>query len=414
MSVNEARKPVALLARVGQARERLRQALEAAGAAIVLEEDPAAVDVATLSALAPQAVLVALEPAIEDALEALDPVLQSPGLLVIFDEADLAARREGWETQRWIRHLAAKLHGHGDVLPPGREQEQEPALALEPGLPPRPTERNTEADLEPYLAEAAGLAFELPEDRPGVPIESPSDPASRPPSIPSHWDLADPEAQVAPPAPPASRVTPPPLPDFSALELVALDTEEPALPSGAVRESAAPIKANGAVLVIAGIGGPDAVRKLLVAMPRGFKRPILIQLRLDGGRYDNLVKQMSRVSPLPVLMAEVGQPLEAARVYVLPEGVGVASDAGLSFIDAGPGDELLASLPPAESAALLLSGADPARVDAALALAAREGVVAGQALEGCYDASAIRMLAAGGIGLGTPAQLAEKLASLWG
>ena len=115
---------VALLARVGPARERLREALAQAGATVVLEEDPNSVDLETLGGADAGAVLIALEPAIEDALERLDPVLASPSLTVIFDEAELAARREGWEAQRWARHLVAKLHGHQDVLPPGAEQSR--------------------------------------------------------------------------------------------------------------------------------------------------------------------------------------------------------------------------------------------------------------------------------------------------
>src|ERR1041384_5838589 len=94
---------VALLARVGPARERLREALAQAGATVVLEEDPNSVDAETLGGVDAGAVLIALEPAIEDALERLDPVLASPSLTVIFDEAELAARREGWEAQRWAR-----------------------------------------------------------------------------------------------------------------------------------------------------------------------------------------------------------------------------------------------------------------------------------------------------------------------
>lgn len=407
MSANDARKPVALLARPGQARERLHQALDAAGASIVLEDDPGAVDAATLAAAAPQAVLVALEPAVEDALERLGEVLESPTLLVIFDEADLAARREGWEMQRWIRHLAAKLHGHGDVLPPGREQDDELGLALEPGLPPRPQDLHAQDRLEPYLAEAESLAAALPaDDLPPLPATSAAPAATVPPPVPPQWELADSVLDEAPVRAPAA---PPPLPDFSSLELVALESDTPA----PAREPLVVPKVQGAVLVIAGIGGPDAVRKLLVALPRGFKRPVLIQLRLDGGRYDNLVKQMSRVSPLPVLMAEAGQELEPARVYVLPDDIGLEQGDGLKFRSANPGEELLEMLPPPESAAILLSGADPARVDAALALAARGAHVAGQALEGCYDATAVRQLAAGGIGLAPPAELAEQLARVW-
>nr|WP_221301348.1 chemotaxis protein CheB [Pseudoxanthomonas broegbernensis] len=396
-----------MLARPGQARERLHQALDAAGALIVLEEDPNALDAAALAAAAPRAVLVALEPAVEDALEALEPALEAPGLLVIFDEADLAARRDGWEAQRWIRHLAAKLYGHDDVLPPGREQDI--ALDLQPGHPPTPQQAHEQDRFEPHLAEAEALAAGLPQDRPGMP------PSPPPPQPAPDWALTDAaEPQQAPPA----KAVPPPLPDFSQFELVAL--EEASL-AGAASSAAEPAAAavagpSGAVLVIAGIGGPDAVRKLLVALPRGFRQPVLVQLRLDGGRYDNLVKQMARVSALPVLMAATGEALVGARVYVLPEGVGVdaGEDGGLHFAEAQAGAETVAVLPPEQSAVLLLSGADPARVDAALALAARGGHVSGQALEGCYDATAVRLLAAGGMELGTPAQLAERLAQRWG
>lgn len=93
MSVSEAKR-VALLARPGEARERLRVALHEAGAEIVLEDDPNTLDADALGTSAPQVVLVALEPAIEDSLERFDGVLHDPAVSVIFDEAELAARRE--------------------------------------------------------------------------------------------------------------------------------------------------------------------------------------------------------------------------------------------------------------------------------------------------------------------------------
>src|SRR3546814_14743971 len=71
----------------------------------------------------PQAVLVALEPAGEDELERFDALLSSPDITVIFDEAELAAQRQGWDAARWVRHLSAKLHRHDDVLPPGADAE---------------------------------------------------------------------------------------------------------------------------------------------------------------------------------------------------------------------------------------------------------------------------------------------------
>jgi chemosensory pili system protein ChpB (putative protein-glutamate methylesterase) len=111
-------------------------------------------------------------------------------------------------------------------------------------------------------------------------------------------------------------------------------------------------------------------------------------------------------------MAMPGDALSPATVYVLPERVGIeAKEDGIVFIDGG--SEPVAALPPAESAVIVLSGAEPARVDAVLALATRGGHVAGQALEGCYDATAVKLMAAGGVELGTPAQLAEQLVAHW-
>jgi chemosensory pili system protein ChpB (putative protein-glutamate methylesterase) len=389
VSVDDARKPVALLARAGAARDRLREALEAAGARLVLEEDPSAIDAGTLAAAAPQAVLVALEPAVEDALVALEPALEAPGLLVMFEEADLAARRDGWEAQRWIRHLAAKLHGHDDVLPPGREQDV--LIDLQPGHPATPQQLHAEAPFETHLVEAAALAAELPQDRPG---EAAPEPAYIAPAV-RDWSLAE-EDQVQVVV--RAAAAPPPLPDFSRLELVSLEAEVP--------------PPMGAVLVIAGVGGPDAVRKLLGALPDDFAKPLVVQLKLDGGRYDNLVKQLARVSKLPVAMAMPGDDVAAATVYVLPQGVGIAEQAaGLVFIDGVA--EPVAALPPAESAVIVLSGAEPARMEAVLALATRGGHAAGQSLDGCYDPAAVKLLSAGGIELGTPAQLAEQLAARW-
>jgi chemosensory pili system protein ChpB (putative protein-glutamate methylesterase) len=216
VSVADARKPVALLARAGAARDRLREALDAAGALVVLEEDPTTLDAGTLAAAGPQAVLVALEPAVEDALVALEPVLESPGLLVVFDEADLAARRDGWEAQRWIRHLAAKLHGHDDVLPPGREQDL--VIDLQPGHPATPAQLHADDPFDTHLTEAAARADGLPEDRPGEPQPEPvaAAPAAR------EWSLAD--DATARVFERAAR-EPAPLPDFSRLELVALEPE---------------------------------------------------------------------------------------------------------------------------------------------------------------------------------------------
>lgn len=411
MSASDSKR-VALLARPGQARERLRVALHEAGAEIVLEDDPNSVDGEALSDSAPQVVLVALEPAIEDSLSRFDAVLHDPAVAVIFDEAELAARRDGWEAKRWARHLAAKLHGHHDVLPPGREEEDTGgALQLEPGLPPTPAQLHADAEIDLHLEEAADMAFELPRD--GYAF---TEAASRP-DFDKVVDVDDWLRVATPPPLPEPPPLPPELPERTAESVPATSKWELSLvelePVGGASSSSA-ARQSGAVLVFAGIGGPDAVRKLLSELPIDFPRPVLIHLRLDGGRYDNLVRQMERVASMPVELAEVGKGAEAGRIYVLPGDVTLAVDGGLvSFRNGDSVREAIAQLPPKDSSVLLLSGTDIAYVEPAVALARQGALVAGQSPDGCYDPAASNALAALGGDIGTPTQLAQRLTDRW-
>jgi len=408
-------KRVALLGRSGTARAQLRLALHEAGAQIVLEDDPNTLDGAALGDASPQVVLVALESAIEDGLSRFDQVLHDPSVVVIFDEAELAARREGWEAKRWARHLAAKLNGHADVLPPGGELDD---TRPEPGLPLSPAQIHADAGIEPHLEEAQGLAFELPRGGLELVAEDEAsgssqaiDPETWKPSIAAEHDvpLNDGFGSAASPSPVAAE--PPPLPvappksSGLTLELESIHATAAVTGPGV----------RGAALLFAGIGGPDAVRKVLAELPADLPRPVLVQLRLDGGRYDNLVKQMERVSALPVQLAKAGEAAQAAHVYVLPGDVAVNVEEGV--VHFGEGElqvaSLIASLPPAESAVLLLSGSDPSQVEAALALAAKGGLAAGQSPQGCYDPAAAKALAARGGMVATPAELATHIASHW-
>lgn len=437
MSAAEPRKLVALLARPGAARERLRAALDEAGALIVLEADPAELEGGAIAAAGAEAVLVALEPAVEEALERLETALHAPGLRLIFDEAELAARREGWSAQRWVRHLAAKLHGHDDVLPPGREED---APQPQPGRPPTPAQLQDGAALDPHLREAAARAADLPRDDVAAAAAGfagilqdepepwiPRQPSASPTLALEPLESLEPMASAPESKPGQPEQSEPPLPaswtiggDDGVSASAALGEATPAgvapasplrLELEAVDASSAAAGVGGAVLVVAGIGGPDAIRKLLDALAPGFDRPLLLKLRLDGGRYDNLVKQLGRVSPLPVALAEAERPMRPGTAYVLPDEVGLAvADGRLAFAAATEGVAgVVAALPAEDSAMLMLSGGDPALVDAALALAARGGFVAAQSGEGCYDPSGPDALAAHGIERDAPAGLAQRL-----
>lgn len=698
--MSEAERRVVLLARAGVACERLRGALVEAGANLVLEGDPTVLDPQALDAADPDVVVVVLDPASEDALDRFENLLLDPSIEVIFEEAELAASREGWDAARWARHLSAKLNRHDDVLPPGREPEPEPdpmliadgfvrPAALEQELPssqapgsifgfadsaPTPAPAATQdianesvaaeavaaeaaaddgiEEIEAIEASEAYVAEDVLEAEPAPPsnafdagsIEPASDPSafaaaeqagelarvaplgssgdrilSEPPPLPDEareffarqalgatpldtsadaysdhdaaadadlvaidayaadddgieeltvpavasdgasesepdfdfesltleavdsvaavpgearpytpgldewvpsdavqvdlppldetglgdmeawrppapnqvhelidldaafasegaridfdatqrdstpiapidfddgrgqggnagvvkfessldFDLNDDDAPLAarPPAPPA-----PSVPDWSF-------TDEASLVSAATGQSGAHADAaagagkpdfnrhdldeierrisglelvddrlpvstrNGAVLVLAGIGGPDAVRQLLGALPDNFDRPVLVQQRLDGGRYDKLVAQMQRATPVLVKLAEVGARTIDGVIYILPAGVGIeAGDNGIQFIEGG---DVFDALPAGDSAVLLFSGADIAQVDAAMKLSAHGALVVGQSPDGCYDAAAASAAIARGAGSGQPAELAAKLASRW-
>ncbi|MFL6591506.1 MAG: chemotaxis protein CheB [Luteimonas sp.] len=449
---------VALLARNGEASERLQAALREAGADVVLVSDPADTDAPSVRAAGAQALLIALEPAVEEALDRFDTLLADPDVTVIFDEAELAAQRKGWDAARWTRHLAAKLNRHEQVLPPGADVDESTIAAALAGEPEplavyqRP---ESDGDISAFASEAGGRSDEVPRDFDKLipsaasmfdPVLAEMDgPASEEfPGLPEFIEFQAPaaSAQDEPggmePAPVAATLLG--LPDIQLDAPEAFDQAPGAAadePSGQQErfrrdldalqlriadmqlEDDRPARARapeGAVLVMAGIGGPDAVRQLLGGLPAGFPRAVLVQQRLEGGRHDKLVRQMQRATSLPVSLVEPGMSMEPGHVYVLTADAALSrNDDGLHFSQApgAEGNAILAGLPADDSAVVLLSGSDPALVDAVMHHAGRGALVAGQSPEGCFDALASEALTARGAEAGTPAQLAQRLAARW-
>src|SRR5690606_27288858 len=163
MAASEAAPRVALLARAGDACERIASALREAGAELVLVADPMQAEPAQVRQAQPQAVLVALEPAIEDAIERFEDVLADPGYMVIFEEAEQAALRTGWDAARWLRHLSAKLHRHNDVLPAGAEVDDDLQLTAEP-MQALPAQSEFNEASVALTDEAQHRADEVPQD----------------------------------------------------------------------------------------------------------------------------------------------------------------------------------------------------------------------------------------------------------
>lgn len=303
------RRRVVVLARAGGARDRTEVAVREAGADVAASLDPLTTSIDDVRAVAPDALVVVLDPVAETALGKFDDLLADPALEVMFDDADVAARRDGWEAARWARHMAAKLYGHGDVLP---------------AVPERAGRHDFNAEMQELTLQVASM----------------------------------PQVPQAPAHPPRQR--------------------------------------EGAVVVVAGIGGPDAVRQLLVALPANFPRPVLLRQKIEGGQYDKLVRQMQRATTMQVVLAQAGEPLQQGAVHVLPDGLDVGeTPAGLVFIETAA-EPRFAALPAGDSAMLLLSGADPGMLDVAMTLRWGGGLVYGQAPENCFDPAASKALVARG------------------
>ena len=170
----------------------------------------------------------------------------------------------------------------------------------------------------------------------------------------------------------------------------------------------------GALLVLAGLGGPDAVRQLLAALPPSLPLPVLLYQHLDTGRHDRLVDQLARASRIPVDLAAPGKPAYPGRVSVLAPGVGASSEDGsLQFSAGGDLSGVLAALPAAESGVLVLSGADVALVPAVLAIHAAGGLVMAQDPSACFDPTAAQAVVREGAGADAPAALAARVVERW-
>ncbi|MBY4598864.1 hypothetical protein K3217_25455 [bacterium BD-1] len=561
---------VALLARPGDARDQLRRALAELGAELVAEGDPGELDPATVAGHSPSVVLVSLEPAIEDALDRFGDLFATPGVEVMFDDAEVTRQLDGWDLARWARHLAAKLVG-GDLLPPvpgDADALPEMDLALEPGAPPTPAEVMANEKLEDYAAEsldlsewvptqpsladepqpeaaaapapveeevidleldigdleqalgrigadvgteprapaepAEDLEFDasvldidlsaLPEEgarmvvanEPALDIEEPlladvalsDEPVSfssfsedevataahldddvaalaaqleafeandqretaREPDFTLAFDAKDAPAATPAASPASAGPAAAPRPagggfGFGSLELVPMDGDAPepepvtvafVPPSSAALdrgnnlkladEDAKPSQSitSGALLVLAGLGGPDAVRQLLAGLPPTLPVPVLLYQHLDTGKHDRLVDQLAKASQLPLDLAVAGKLAFPGRVAVLVPGLGASHDGGnLQFTAGGSLADVVASLPPAESGVLVLSGADPALVPAVLQLMADGGLVLAQDPAACFDPTAADAVQRAGATAASPADLAARVSQRW-
>jgi chemotaxis response regulator CheB len=159
---------VALLGRDDGARRQLRHALQELGAAIAFEGEPSAASGPSALGASLDVVIVNLEEGLDDVLDHLQAVLDDPAINVVFNDADASRALEGWDLARWARHLAAKVLGHGETMPPvpeGAERLGEPvALFPTPGPVPTPADLAPEPDVAAFIEEAVGVSASVPVD----------------------------------------------------------------------------------------------------------------------------------------------------------------------------------------------------------------------------------------------------------
>lgn len=551
---------VALLARAGMARDQLHRTLSEAGAQIVAEGDPADLDPKDVAEKLPTVFLVSLEPSIEKSIERFEGLFATPGVEVMFDDAEVTGKLDGWDLNRWARHVASKLLG-SESLPPvpgGSSLLGDADVTLRPGAPPTPAELMDHARLEDYTADTSELANWVPTSPSLMPAADEAAAADQSTDATFTWDgsqesagtgdnsetefkfdtdlgidldlgeldfaptpdpvevgasetagpilgddmdfsgsmrfssfsedntetLGDLDADVAqlaaqleafektdqrtaaiepdfakavkaeqresagePALAPAASSARQPLTtpvavasaparaeasfDFSNLSLSPIEgdlattppivaefssaTESLAAKAGSLSLEPATTGSNGlgAVLILAGLGGPDAVRQLLSSLPEQLSVPVLLYQHLEVGKHERLVEQLAKISRLPVVLAVDGTVPDAGKVSLLPAGMTATVAGNALRFGSGNLSQLINALPPQESMIIVLSGADAQLVPLILSVKEEGGLVLAQDPEVCFDAAAADAMRREGASVYPALGLARQIASRW-
>ncbi len=252
----------------------------------------------------------------------------------------------------------------------------------------------------------------------------PEPPAPAPALAPGNWALTD---EPLPSASPASAGTLHGRLEHLAERIAGLslvDDDAPAVDStGSTATTAGPEPGTagfgneGALVLAGGIGGPDPLRQILQLLPADFPVPVLVQQWLDAGHYDRLVRQMSRASRMPVVLAEAGKVPLPGHVHIVAPGLSLQRDGReLRFAAEGSNRsfaDLLEALPAAASAIALLSGTTEDFVAPAMRFQQAGGALFAQAAEGCYDHQVPALLISRGAAPHLPPALATAIRAHW-
>jgi chemosensory pili system protein ChpB (putative protein-glutamate methylesterase) len=436
-----------VLGRPGEAQQQLQHALDELGARTLAVGDFDQLDPVKMREQQPDVWLVSMDESTDSArLERWQPLFDDPDATVVFDDADVTRRLSGWDLARWARHLAAKVLGREDVLPPvspdaerlPRTQASEEDAgssgielslmddtdfaALSANFDAERKQREESPEAPPAMAlddllrahsdEDAGAA-DAPGDAAGT-----AAPAAAAPSFNSDFSLLDMDADLSS-SRKAAAAKPAPSIDTSGFSLEPLDgTEEvqaeaaPRAVTGAAsgKAAGADTHADGLIAIVAGLGGPDAVRQFLAALPTSLPVPVLLWQHLDAGKHDRLVQQLAKATMLPVYLAKAGDLAQPGAVAVMSTGLVTSSNNGLRFAagDGGASQGLVSALNNPATVIVVLSGAETAIIERARTLSAHGGTVLVQTPATCFDSTAASALEGHGVTVGLPAELAAS------
>jgi chemosensory pili system protein ChpB (putative protein-glutamate methylesterase) len=225
--------------------------------------------------------------------------------------------------------------------------------------------------------------------------------------------------------------------DFSGLSLslepIEGEQEAPAFAAPGEAPRVAPVEDTGGiprVIVLgASIGGPDALRSFLGALPAGFPALFLLVQHLENGFFSRLAQQLQKASALKVRVADDDAgPAVTGEVIVIPSNAryGIDREGVISRSDYAEAprykpcidDTFRAAADAfgADTLAIIFSGMAGDAVEGASYVTARGGEVWGQDPQSCVVSSMIDGANARGVleFIGSPRELAERCIARFG
>jgi two-component system chemotaxis response regulator CheB/chemosensory pili system protein ChpB (putative protein-glutamate methylesterase) len=283
-----------------------------------------------------------------------------------------------------------------------------------------------------------------------APVAAEASPAPVPVAAPAEWTLEDifDGAVEPPPVPPAADFgieklsaeeflapaaqdsSPPPVETGSGLKLELVPLEEAVAPTPVeaahenwVDPGVQAAKVRRVWVLGASIGGPEAVREFLGALPRDYPALFLLAQHLGEEFVDMMARQLAQATPLTVRMPTHGERVGHGEVVIVPIAQRLRVDAqGVVVLQRDEGDaEFKPSIDRvlrdaadrfgAGAGAIVFSGMSSDALEGCRYLTSRGGVVYAQRPDTCVVSSMVDGVCEAGLAsfLGSPRELAEKL-----